>query len=83
MDTNSNAIIGLVLSILSFTVPMFGIILGIIGIIVSKRGMNQIEETGQGGRGIAKAGFVLSIISVILQVLALLFMFTVGFFWMW
>lgn len=63
-QTNSNAIVGLVLGILSLIIPVIGFILGVVGIVMSRKAVNEIKETNEGGKGIATAGFVCSIVGV-------------------
>ena len=61
-DSNGRAIAGFVLGILSFITPYAGIILGIVGIVLSWQGRKHSEDTGAPHKGLATAGFVLSII---------------------
>jgi len=63
------SIAGFVLGILSLLVPFLGTILGIIGIVLSAIAL----KNKQGIKGLAIAGLILSIISVGLWVLILLF----------
>jgi len=62
------SIAGFVLGILSLLVPFFGIILGIVGIVLSAIAIKH----KQGIKGLAVAGLVLSIISLGLTVLLIL-----------
>jgi len=62
------SIAGFVLGILSLLVPFFGVILGIVGIVLSAIAIKH----KQGIKGLAVAGLVLSIISLGLTVLLLL-----------
>ncbi|MEA9984519.1 MULTISPECIES: DUF4190 domain-containing protein [Subtercola] len=55
--TNILAIVGLVLSIIGFTV--IGIILGFVG-------LNQIKKTGESGRGIAIAAIIVGFAELII-----------------
>ena len=69
--TNTNAIVSLVLGILSF----FGCscLTGIPAIIFGNMALKDIRATGQEGEGLAKAGLILGWISVGLAVLVILF----------
>ncbi|WP_419883124.1 DUF4190 domain-containing protein [Peribacillus sp. B-H-3] len=70
--TNSKAIASLVLGILSLIIPFLGILLGIIGLIISFPSLKEIKNTGEGGRGMAIAGRVCSIIGIILGILSII-----------
>ena len=60
-QTNTMAIVGLVLA---FTFPAAGIVVSIIA-------LSQIAKTGEDGRGLALAGLVISIVSVVMFILFL------------
>lgn len=64
--TNGKAIAAMVLGILSLLVPYVGFILGIIAIILGVSSKKDIRRTGEAGQGMATAGFVTGIISVVL-----------------
>lgn len=72
VKTNSNAIISFVLGILTFLIPFIGFIFGIIGIILSVKATKQMKETNEGGKGLAIAGLICSIIGLVLQLLVIL-----------
>ncbi|WP_100372241.1 DUF4190 domain-containing protein [Bacillus sp. FJAT-45037] len=74
MKTNRKAKFGLGLGILSILIPTFGLFIGIIGLIVSRQARKEIQKTNENGDKLAKAGFVLSIIGLVLQA----FLITVG-----
>ncbi|MGM7700585.1 DUF4190 domain-containing protein [Pseudalkalibacillus sp. Hm43] len=63
-QTNSNAIIGLVMGILSLIIPVIGFILGVIGIVMSRKAQKEIQTTNERGKGLATAGLVCSIVGV-------------------
>jgi ABC-type nickel/cobalt efflux system permease component RcnA len=63
-ETNGKSIAALVLGILSIIIPYVGLILGIIGLVLASSSLKEIAVTGQGGRGLAIAGRVTSIIGV-------------------
>ncbi|MBC5636538.1 DUF4190 domain-containing protein [Ornithinibacillus sp. BX22] len=74
-QTNGKAVAALVLGILSIVIPYVGLILGIIGIILANSSYKEIAVTHEGGRGLATAGLVTSIIGVALY--GLLFIFII------
>ncbi|WP_053367673.1 DUF4190 domain-containing protein [Bacillus sp. FJAT-27245] len=70
--TNNNSVISLTVGILSLFIPFIGLILGIIGIVFSRIAVKQINKTNGNGRGLATAGFIYSIVGIILQLLMVL-----------
>jgi hypothetical protein len=68
--TNQKAIWALVLGILSLL--CCGIVAGIPAIILGNSAKKEIATTGQPGRGMAQAGFILGIISIAITVLWLI-----------
>jgi hypothetical protein len=75
--TNGLAAAGMIMGILAVTcaVCCYGLPFNVLGIIFSAIGLSQIKQdpAGQQGRGMAIAGLVLSIMSVFLAVLLLVF----------
>ncbi|MGE7921513.1 DUF4190 domain-containing protein [Viridibacillus sp. NPDC093762] len=73
-ETNSKSIVSLVLGILSIFLPLhfIGLILGIIGIILSSKSMKEIDLTSEKGKGLAISGKVCSIIGICVQILLIL-----------
>ena len=65
--TNTMAILGLV----------FAFVFSPLGVIFSAIGLKQIKERREGGRGLALAGLIISIISIVLGVLAIVLFATV------
>jgi Domain of unknown function (DUF4190)/GYF domain 2 len=65
---NSLAVIGLVLGIISipFAFCCYGLPFNLGGIIVSLIALSQIKQTKEQGRGLAMAGLVLSLVSLVL-----------------
>lgn len=61
---SGKAITALVLGILSLLVPYVGLILGIVGIVFSKKALYEIETQNLSGKGMAVAGLTTSIIGV-------------------
>ena len=72
--TNTNAIISLVMGILSFIIPFIGFILAIVGIVLSVKAKKVIRETNEGGKGLATTGMILSVVSIVLQILGVIAM---------
>ncbi|MET0146163.1 MAG: DUF4190 domain-containing protein [Ilumatobacteraceae bacterium] len=70
---NGKATASLVLGIVSLF--CFGIITGIIAIVLSTQAKKEIAATGQAGDGMAKAGLILGIIGVVLSVVWIPFYF--------
>lgn len=65
--TNQKAVWALVLGILS--IICCGIFAGIPAIVLGNMAKNEVATTGQPGRGLAQAGFVLGIISIVVTIL--------------
>ena len=59
--TNTMAILGLV----------FAFVFSPLGVVFSAIGLKQIKERREGGRGLALAGLIISIISIVLAILAI------------
>ena len=66
--TNTMAILGLV----------FAFVFAPLGIVFSALGLKQTKERNEGGRGLALAGLIVSIIFTIFWVIWLIFLFAVG-----
>jgi hypothetical protein len=71
-QTNNSSVISLTVGILSLFIPFIGLILGIIGIVFSRKAVKQINQTNENGRGLATAGLICSIVGIILQLLMVL-----------
>lgn len=71
-QTNNSSVISLTVGILSLFIPFIGLILGIIGIIFSRKAVKQINQTNENGRGLATAGLICSIVGIISQLLMVL-----------
>lgn len=63
--TNTMAVVGFILSF----------VFSLAGLIVSIIALNQIKRTGEGGRGLALAGVIISSVAVAFAVLYLIFVF--------
>ncbi|TPW74718.1 DUF4190 domain-containing protein [Schumannella soli] len=61
--TNTLAIVGLILAF----------VFSLAGLIVSIIALGQIKQTGEGGRGLALAGLIISIASLVIGVLWIIF----------
>ncbi|MEI3607340.1 DUF4190 domain-containing protein [Pseudogracilibacillus sp. SE30717A] len=70
--TNTNAIIALVLGILSLVIPWVGFILGIIAIVYYVKAKKAIKVTNEKGNGMALAGLICGIIGILAQILIIL-----------
>jgi uncharacterized membrane protein len=66
--TNTMAILGLV----------FAFVASPVGIVLSAIGLKQTKERNEGGRGLALAGLILSIIFTLIGVLVMIFVFAVA-----
>lgn len=72
-ETNSKSIISITLGILSIIVPIVGIFLGITGLVMSQKGIKEIDTSNEKGNGLAVSGRILSIVGICIQLLLLLF----------
>ena len=75
-QTNKNSVISLTVGILSLFIPFVGVILGIYGIVFSRKAVKQMNGTNEKGRGLATAGFICSIAGIILQLFMVLWFFS-------
>jgi hypothetical protein len=66
-QTNRNSVISLTLGILSILIPLIGLILGIIGVVFSRKAAKEIAFSNESGSGFATAGLVCSVIGIIFQ----------------
>ncbi|WP_163100708.1 DUF4190 domain-containing protein [Peribacillus alkalitolerans] len=66
---NSKSIASLILGILSIIIPTIGLIFGVIGIIISRKSIKEIDNSNETGRGLAISGKVCSIVGICIQVL--------------
>ena len=76
--SNGHGIAGFVLGICSFITPYLGIIVGIIGIVLSHKGLNRSKLEGAPYRRLAMAGFVLSIVGTSLNALVWILILAIG-----
>lgn len=65
--TNTKAIIGFILGILSIFTPAIGLLFGIFGLVVSLVARKEIVKSGGKGDKLAIAGVILSIVGIVLQ----------------
>ncbi|MFZ3579569.1 DUF4190 domain-containing protein [Virgibacillus sp. DJP39] len=72
IKTNSNSAISLTVGILSILIPVVGLVLGVIGVVVSRKAIKEIEKTNENGRGLATSGLICSSVGIIIQIFALL-----------
>ena len=66
-QTNSKSVAALTLGILSIVIPYVGLVLGIIGLVISSKAKKEIAITNEGGSGLAIAGLICSIVGIIVQ----------------
>ncbi|WP_299095678.1 DUF4190 domain-containing protein [uncultured Metabacillus sp.] len=71
-ETNSNSITSLILGILSILIPFIGAVLGVAGIVFSRKALKEIIKTNEGGKGIANSGLICSVVGIIIQLLGVL-----------
>ena len=71
--TNSLAIAGFVVSLVSFVFSFWGVT-AIVAIILSSVALSQIKKTNEGGKGLALAGLIIGIVSVIVGFFSLIFL---------
>lgn len=60
--------------------PVIGLVLGLVGIFVSRKALREMEERNEDGKGFATTGMVCSIIGVIVQLLGILLIVTLSLF---
>ncbi|MBK3496467.1 DUF4190 domain-containing protein [Viridibacillus sp. YIM B01967] len=70
--TNSNSVISLTLGVLSILIPYIGLILGVIGVVFSRKATKEILKTNQGGGGLATSGLICSVVGIIIQIFAVM-----------
>ncbi|MEI5908469.1 DUF4190 domain-containing protein [Bacillus spongiae] len=71
-QTNNQSTLALTLGILSIIIPFIGLLIGIAGVFVSRKAINEIVHTNEGGKGLATAGFICSIMGIFIQILVIL-----------
>lgn len=71
-QTNSNAVLCIVLGTVAMVIPIIGIVTGIMGIVYYRKAKAAIAKTGEAGEGIAITGLVFSIVGLALQILIIL-----------
>jgi hypothetical protein len=71
-QTNNSSVISLTVGILSLLIPFIGFILGIIGVVFSRKAVKQINTTNESGKGLATTGLICSIVGLILQLFMIL-----------
>jgi hypothetical protein len=70
IKTNTLAIFAIVLTFLLFTIPIVGLVLGIIALV-------QIKKRNEGGKGLAIASIVISTVFIVLQIAFIILAMTV------
>ncbi|MBK5441932.1 MULTISPECIES: DUF4190 domain-containing protein [unclassified Peribacillus] len=79
-QSNSKAIVSLIMGILSLLIPFIGIILGILGLIFASKSKKEMAQSGESGIGLVTAGKICSIIGIILNVIMILIFLVLFFF---
>lgn len=69
---NRKATISLTFGILSILISFIGLVLGIIGIIFSRKATRKIVSTNEGGHGLATSGLICSIVGIVIQLFGVL-----------
>jgi hypothetical protein len=70
--TNTKALVSFILSIVGFFI--FGIILGIISLVMGNNAMQEINQETEKGYGLAKAAKIIGIIDIIGGLIGILLM---------
>lgn len=73
-EVNSHSIISLTLGILSIIIPLLGFILGVMGVIFSRKATKEMVKTNGIGRGLAVSGMICSIVGIVIQAFVVLSM---------
>ncbi|WP_327440784.1 DUF4190 domain-containing protein [Lysinibacillus mangiferihumi] len=60
----------LTLGILSIVIPFIGLILGIIGVVLSRIATKEIAKRNENGKGLAIFGLICNVIGIIIQAFA-------------
>lgn len=79
-QSNSKAIVSLIMGVLSLLIPFIGIVLGILGLIFAAKSKQEMKLTGETGNGLVTAGKVCSIIGIILNVIVILIFLVFSYF---
>lgn len=79
-QSNSKAIVSLIMGVLSLLIPFIGIVLGILGLIFAAKSKQEMKLTGETGNGLVTAGKVCSIIGIILNVMVILIFLVFSYF---
>jgi hypothetical protein len=66
-QTNSKSVVSLTLGVLSILIPFMGLVLGVIGIVVSRKAAKEIAVSNEGGSGLAISGLICSAVGIIIQ----------------
>lgn len=72
---NGNSVISLTMGIISIFVPLFGLFLGICGVVLSRKAVKEIKVTSEDGKGLATLGLICSSVGILIQLNGLLVLF--------
>ena len=67
--TNSNSITAFTLGILSIILPFIGLALGIIGLVIANKAINEVVQSSEKSSSLAVSGRILSVIGICVQAL--------------
>ncbi|XXM71975.1 DUF4190 domain-containing protein [Lysinibacillus sphaericus] len=65
--TNEKAIISFVLGIVSLFLIQIGLIVGIIGVVIARKSLNEIKARSENGRSFAVTGLIINILGIVIQ----------------
>jgi hypothetical protein len=68
-QTDRKAIWSLVTGVIGVLLGgLYGLILGIVAIVLGRQAMRRIDETGGQGRNLAKAGLIIGVLGIVLAI---------------
>ena len=77
-ETNSKSVAALSLGVLSLFIPFIGLILGVIGIVLSFKSIREINSSTEGGKGLAIAGRICSVVGICIQLIIIVLIILFG-----
>ncbi|MEG9295924.1 DUF4190 domain-containing protein [Mangrovibacillus sp. Mu-81] len=69
---NEKAFISFVLGVVSLFLIQIGLLVGIIGVVIAKRSLNEIRSRHESGRSFAIAGLIINILGIVIQSILLI-----------
>ncbi|OIU69856.1 DUF4190 domain-containing protein [Rossellomorea aquimaris] len=67
IKTNEKAVISFILGIVSLFLIQIGLIVGIIGVVIARKSLNEIKSRSENGRSFAVAGLIINILGIVIQ----------------